>query len=413
MDGTRIAASVIAALSLTGAQGLNINTRTDAFVESRDHPAIAYSKGPVHDGVAALNQKLESGSIELSADRDSGYLRSTLEALDIPVASQTLVFSQTSAQANQISPANPRAIYFSDTAAVGWVRGAEALELAVQDPQQGVVFYTLDQSTRRRPHFERQQGCLLCHLSWETQGVPGMLVLSTFQMSDDPNAYANGLFVDHRTPLSDRWGGWYVTGRVGSIQHRGNIPVIVKPEVLAQKPAPTPQLDSVSGRFDARRYPNACSDIVALLVLEHQARMTNLITWVGWEARVAPRAASDAGRLTPRVETAVRDLVDYMLFVDEAPLPAGVKGSCGFADEFMSRGARDRKGRSLHQLDLGNRLMRYPCSYMIDSPAFDALPRAAKEAVYRRMWVILSGEERGALYTRLARGADVPLTVEI
>lgn len=384
--------------------------RTDAFVEPLNHPAIAYATAPVHDAVAAINRKLEAGSIRFSADRDSGYLRSALEALGIPVESQSLVFSQTSAQAERIDPANPRAIYFNDTAAVGWVRGAEALEVAVQDPQQGIIFYTLNQSTRGRPRFGREQSCLLCHLSWETQAVPGMLVLSTFQMSDDPNAYAGGLTVDHRTPLTERWGGWYVTGRVGSLQHRGNVPVIVKPEVLAQQPGPTPQLDSVAGRFDTRGYPNACSDIVALLVLEHQVRMTNLITWVGWESRVALHGGSRT--LPPRVDGAVRELADYMLFVDEAPLPAGVKGSCGFAERFSSTGARDRKGRSLHQLDLGNRLMRYPCSYMIETPAFEALPALAKEAIYRRIWTILSGGERDARYAHLTR-SDRQAIVEI
>jgi hypothetical protein len=286
-----------------------------------------------------------------------------------------------------------------------------------------VLFYTLDQAPAAKPQFRREQGCLICHLSWETLGIPGMMVLSTFQMSDDPNAYASGIVVDHRSPVSDRWGGWYVTGSPGSARHRGNVPVIVKADVLKKGPGQTPQLASIAGRFDTRGYPNTCSDAVALTVLAHQTRMMNLITRVGWETRVAlhgspapngtlPRGSGVPNRLPERVEQAVRDLVDYMLFVDEAPIAGSVTGRCGFAEQFSSRGPRDRKGRSLYQLDLRKRLLRYPCSYMINTPAFDALPAAAKDAIYRGMWGILSGNESGPAYAHLSR-ADREAIVEI
>ena len=38
---------------------------------------------------------------------------------------------------------------------------------------------------------------------------------------------------------------------------------------------------------------------------------------------------------------------------------------------FRSSGPRDRQGRSLRDLDLERRLFKYPCSYLIYSPAFD------------------------------------------
>jgi hypothetical protein len=113
-----------------------------------------------------------------------------------------------------------------------------------------------------------------------------------------------------------------------------------------------------------------------------------------------------------RVREAAVDLVNYLLFVDEAPLPGAVAGTSGFAERFAAAGPRDSKGRSLRDFDLEKRLFRYPASYMIYSPAFDALPAAAREAIYERMWEILSGRETHARYERLS-AADRQAVVEI
>jgi hypothetical protein len=392
--------------------------RTDVFVESRDHPAIAYTAGPVHNAVTDLNDQIRRGTVRLPFDPATGYLRSLLSALAISIDSQTLVFSQTSQQADHINPSNPRAVYFNDTVAVGWVRGADLLEIAAEDPRQGVIFYSLPQKANAAPRLERDNGCLLCHLTWDTLGVPGLQVVSTFQMSDDPNAYASGLVSDHRTPFADRWGGWYVTGQPGTSRHRGNVPVVVKAQELPKTPRPAPQLSSVAGKFDTRGFLSEHSDVVALMVLEHQTRMTNLLTRVGWEARVwsqsaaSPARADRAGKLSPRVIEGVRDLVDYLLFVDEAPLPGQVQGSSGFAQRFSALGPRDQQGRSLRQFDLQHHLFRYRCSYMVYAPAFDALTPEVKNAVYARMWEILSGADRSRPYAGLSL-ADRRAVVEI
>ena len=405
--------SVLAAVfAIPCAAAIALAQRTDVFVESINHPVIAYRTAPVHDAVADLDEKLQHGSIQLAFDRDTGYLRATLDALKVPIESQTLVFSQTSAQAKQIGPRTPRAVYFNETVAVGWVRGADVLELAAQDRHQGVVFYTLDQKRTDAPRLTRDNTCLLCHLTWDTLGVPGLQMLSTFQMSDDPNAYAGGIVVDHRSPLSQRWGGWYVTGKAGSGPHVGNIPVVVPAEELDKAPRRPPVLESVAGVFDTTGYPSRHSDVVALMVLAHQAHMTNSITRMGWEARVAEAAGLGPDRMPPRVREAAGDLVDYLLFIDEAPLAGRLEGSSGFAERFAAQGPRDSKGRSLRQLDLRQRLLRYPCSYMIYAPAFDALPSSAKRLIYSRMWQILSGDDQGARYARLAQ-ADRQAMVEI
>jgi hypothetical protein len=116
--------------------------------------------------------------------------------------------------------------------------------------------------------------------------------------------------------------------------------------------------------------------------------------------------------MSPRVREAIRDLVDYLLFIDEAPLSGRIEGSTGFARRFSEQGPRDKSGRSLRQLDLDRRLFRYPCSYMIYSPAFEALAPAVAAAVYERMWAILSGADHAPPYARLS-SADRQAIIEI
>src|SRR5688572_12287780 len=140
--------------------------RRDAFVLSRDHPAIRYTAAEAKDPVAAFNRRLQSGTASLKFDPANGYLRSLLDALGVPVESQALVFSQTSFQAKKINYRNPRAVYFNDTVSVGWVRGGDLLEIAAQDPTQGVIFYQLDQTATRSPLLKRNNDSLPCHLSW-------------------------------------------------------------------------------------------------------------------------------------------------------------------------------------------------------------------------------------------------------
>jgi hypothetical protein len=190
----------------------------------------------------------------------------------------------------------------------------------------------------------------------------------------------------------------------------GNIPVMPADKGKARLASPQRPLASVEGLFDTKGYPSTHSDVVALLVLEHQAHMTNHITRTAWEARLAEAQPSEDAR--QRVREAASELVDYMLFVWEAPFAGAVRGSTGFAKVFASSGPRGSKGRSLRDLDLGRRLLKYPCSYMIYTPAFDAMPKLAKEAVYARMWEVLSGRDTHERYKILAP-ADRRAIVEI
>jgi hypothetical protein len=251
------------------------------------------------------------------------------------------------------------------------------------------VFYTLPQSPSDKPSFTREDHCLSCHLSWETRGVPGTMVMSVFPRRSD-DEYANGSTIDHRSSFADRWGGWYVTGAQVP-PSMGNL-ALLQPHMPPTGPRLVPARTSVDGLFDARGYPTMFSDVVALLLLEHQVHAQNLITRAGWEYRIGSR----------HVELAVEELVDYLLFVDEAPLPHAIKGTSGFAETFAAAGPRDRQGRSLRELDLKTRLMRYPLSYMIYSPGFAGLPDEVQRKVLSRIDDVLSGKDARKQYGHLS-----------
>src|SRR5579872_1982403 len=378
-----------------------------SFSAALDHPAIQYDTRPANDPVAGLNGKIQAGSVQLRFEGASGYLRSVLAALQIPVESQLVVFSKTSLQAPIITPRNPRSLFFNDSVAAGWVKGEPFVELAAEDPEQGVIFYTLDQVPGTKPVFKRQDRCLVCHESFSSLGVPGTLLRSSFVAPDGQPLRQLGDFLnDHRSPLEQRWGGWYVTGRSVPSRHLGNT-IVTNPAFAP--PANAPSLTSLEGKFDTTAYLSPYSDIAALMVFDHQMHMINLLTRMGWDTRLALYQRDD---ISHSVRDDAKDLVDYLLFIDEVPLAGKIEGTSGFAEKFASLGTRDRQGRSLRDLDLEHRLMRYPCSYMIYSPAFEALPVEAKGAIYRRMWQILSGQEKGSKYARLS-AQDRQSVVEI
>jgi hypothetical protein len=361
--------------------------RTGVFDQSINHPAIKYSTSDSNTAVDALNRRLRDGSAKLVYEGKSGYLRSVLQLLDIPVESQVLVYTQTSLQAQHVTMENPRAIYFNDEVSVGFIRGAGLLEIVAQDPVLGSVFYVVHQEPASLPTFGRDQQCLRCHLSWDTLGVPGPTILSTMPRKSERD-YANGFTVDHYRPIDQRWGGWYVTGKRVPAKHFGNLPLF-----MPALPDTAPALVSVEGRFDLTGYLTPYSDIVALMVLEHQLHFSNLVTRATWESRLGDPM---------RVAEAAEMIADYLLFVDEAPIADGpIAGSSGFAEVFMARGKKDSKGRSLRELDLRTRLQKYPLSYMIYSPQFQSLPEAPKNLVMARINGVLSGENTHRKYAHL------------
>ena len=371
-----------------GAVSVAIAQRPGAFDQSLNHPAIQYRTAETHTVVDALNQKLADKSAALVFDPQTGYLKSVLDLLHIPVESQVLVYTQTSLQARHIRMDNPRAVYFNDVVSVAYIRGAGLLEIVAQDPAMGSVFYTVRQEPVAAATFGRDQQCLSCHVSWDTLAVAGQTILSTFPRRND-NDYANGFAVDHYRPIEDRWGGWYVTGKRVPARHAGNLPLFAPTRVATPPPARV----SLQGQLDLTGYLAPYSDVVSLMVLDHQVHLLNLFTRATWEARVGVES---------RVAEAADAIVEYMLFVDEAPIVDGpIEGSSGFAERFTAAGRRDALGRSLRDLDLATRLQKYPLSYMIDSPAFVALPAVVKDRVMAGFNRVISGEETGPQYAHL------------
>lgn len=368
-----------------------------------EHAAIEYSTRSTTDAVENLSARMQAGQITMRADSTTGHLKPILDALNVPVDSQIAVFSRTSLQSNRIRPDNPRVIYFNDSVAVGWVRGG-FIEIAAHDPQQGAVFYRVLPAVAGPPAIFRDNRCLACHYSYATAGVPGLLARSVPSATDGSALpWLGNYLTDHRSPIAERWAGWFVTGTTGSSRHLGNAPIANRniDDVTVQDA--NLNLANLRGRFETSAYLSEHSDVVALLVFDHQIRMMNLLTRLGWEARTLAHDNRGEAAVLKQLQVTAREAVDYLLFVDEAKLQ-GVQGTSGFAKSFGARGPRDSKGRSLRDLDLKTRLFTYPCSYMIYSEVFDRLPAPAKRAVYARLWEVLSGAERAPKYARLSQG---------
>jgi hypothetical protein len=377
---------------------------------------INYLKSPLNDPISRLQKRLDEGEVQLTFDEKSGYLASVLKTLGLSETSQMLVFSKTSFQRNRINPRTPRAIYFNDEVYVGWCQNGDVVEVTAVDPQLGGVFYSLEQEEVERPKFTRHTDtCTLCHASSVTQGVPGHLIRSVF-----PDAVGNPILstTTYRTtsqsPLKQRWGGWYVSGTHGKQRHMGNmIAKTREPEDFDADAGAN--VTDLSKLFNVEPYLTPHSDIVALLVFEHQAPAHNALTLANYQAKLALREADILRSMSkepdaPRSESIQRrldhsaDLVlKHLLFVEETPLTDRVQGTSGFAEQFSQRGPRDQQGRSLRDFDLQKRIFRYPCSYLIYSAAFEGLPMELKEIVYRKLLDVLTGVDQSSTYQHLSK----------
>lgn len=377
---------------------------------------INYKTAKTSNPVVELDEKLNSGQVELQHDEQHGYLKSLLELLEVSASSQMLVFSKTSFQLRRISHRRPRAIYFNDDVYVGWVQNGDVIEISTADDNLGGVFYTLSQDRVDRPTFTRDRGqCTVCHASSRTSGVPGHLVRSVYASSSGQPYFGSGTFTtDHRSPFKQRWGGWFVSGTHGKLRHMGNVVASEsqKPETLDMDSGANAK--DLSGFVNTTPYLSNHSDIVALMVLEHQTRMHNLITRANFETRSAYHYDSVMNKAldrpedhrsesaTRRINSAAEKLVEYMLFADEFKLVDKVQGTSTFAAEFSAIGPHDSHGRSLRELDMTTRMMKYPCSYLIYSRAFDALPGEVKARVYQRLLDVLTGEDKSETFSHLS-----------
>jgi hypothetical protein len=374
-----------------------------------ESPPVNYSKSRPTDAVAELDRRLAGGKATLEFDRAQGYLKAVLRELAIPASSQALVFSKTSFQRQWITPRTPRALYFNDDVYLGWVLGGDVLEIASQDPQLGSIFYTVDQDGDKPARFRRQtDNCLQCHDSTGlTLGVPGVTIRSVFSAADgQPRFNMGGFRTTTRSRYEDRWGGWYVTGSHGELRHMGNVTYPDDPNLdVAPFRDKGANLTDLNKKFDVEPYLTDTSDIVALLVLESQTYIHNLITRANHETRLAVVQSDDLNRalgapLRPltdgcrrRIGYACEPLVEALLYVEEPSLKGPIKGNSTFAADFEKRGPFDRQGRSLRQFDLVKRVFRHPLSYLVYSKAFAGLPAEARATVGRRLNEILTGRD--------------------
>ncbi|WP_435011265.1 hypothetical protein P12x_002572 [Tundrisphaera lichenicola] len=387
-----------------------------------DRDPINYSVAAPRNAVSRLQELLDRGQGTLEYEPEHGYLRSLLRALDVPESSQVLVFSKTSLQRDRISPRTPRAIYFNDEVMIGSCLRGRVLEISAADEVLGTAFYTLDQSEETKPVPQRQtESCLICHSSSANQGFPGHVVRSLFVDRKGYPLLSSGTFrTDHKSPIAERWGGWYVTGTSGAQIHLGNmtIPGSRRPEVVDNSGGVN--VVDLKDRFATSSYLTSHSDIVALMVLEHQAGMLNRLARAGMETRMALHYEREMNKAlgrpddaeSPTTRSRIRSVGDavvrYMLLGGEAPLTERIEGTSSFAADFSGRGPRDSKGRSLRDLDLNGRLFRYPCSYLIYTRSFDSLPVEVRDYVYRRLWEHLGESETGEEDRKSETGQEDP-----
>jgi hypothetical protein len=392
-----------------------------------EEPPISYNTATPANAITALQQRIDKGEATLAPSDQHGYLDALLRELKIPVSSQALVFSKTSFQRERISPKHPRALYFNDDVYVGCVPGGDILEIAAADPRLGVNFYTLDQSQEgSRPKIVRQtDSCLQCHAGSMTRDVPGLMVRSVFtDRRGQPILSAGTFLTTDESPMKERWGGWYVTGTHGAQRHMGNVtcPDEDHPDALDRDAGAN--VTDLSAKFDATRYLSAQSDLAALSVLAHQVELHNRFVRASYGVRLALRDVEVMNKAlgrpkdfrsdstVSRIRSVCEPLVKGMLFCGTAEWSEPVHGSSTFAADYAARGPRDSQGRSLRDLDLQRRLLKYPCSPLIYSETFDGLPDAAREYVYHRLFEVLTGKDTSKDFAHLSP-ADRRAVLEI
>ena len=385
-----------------------------------------YEQAPIHysstkpkDAVQALERLMRLGKVRI--DRSDGWsvLRGVLEKLKVPVESQVLVFSKTSKQNDRISPQTPRAVYFNDNAYVGYSLGG-SIEVAAIDPLLGPVFYLLDphEDEKRPLHFERDQSCLSCHGGSFTREVPGVLVRSVFPAATGHPILSQGsTVVDTTTPFSDRWGGWYVTGKHGDSVHRGNVTAVEQPNDTCEMPVEEgANITDLTAFVDVSDYPRQQSDIVALMVLEHQTSVQNVLTRSNHAALRAMHmqrslqtelretvTEEPVGTARRIIDHCAEDVVDALLFREEAALPdGGIEGDEAFQTAFVKDAPRSADGRSLKDFQLLTRLFKHRCSYMIHSLTFQYLTPPLKQTVLARLKEVLQGQDAAGRYAYLS-----------
>ncbi len=348
-----------------------------------DAPEHLYWEKELNDPFTKFLEEIKQGKHELDYSSELAYLKSMMKALGISRHSQLMLFSVTSLQTGLITPRNPRAIYFNESIYLGYIPGGR-LEVISLDPELGGIFYIFDIPTSNRPPIaERSDRCMNCHAKPSVGNVPGIVLKSVLPGPNggSVNAYRRDQ-IGHHIAYEERFGGWHVTGEHGINKHWGN-----KLGRLFQGEIST--TDNLIGQnFDISRYAAEGSDILAHLLIEHQAGFVNRVIETSYRARTY---WTDGGnRLKPEhrdeLKSRATELVRYILFADEPELPGnGAKGDPLLKSDFLAAAIPDKQNRSLREFDLRKRLFRYRCSYMIYTPVFRGLPDWFRKEVYSQL----------------------------
>lgn len=368
-----------------------------------------YWTAPLSDACTGLDKALASGELKLATDGGKEAVHAVLKALHVPAESQVLVFSKTSFQRDRICPSTPRAMFFNDECYVGWVPGG-LMEFAGVDPVLGPIFYSLNtaRADRAVPRLDRMDACMNCHGAGMTNRVPGVFLRSVSSDSDGSVLLQAGTsLIDHTSPIEERWGGWYVTGRHGTMQHMGNVfATQAKDGTVTLDKAPGANITSLEKFFDTSRYLRGDSDIVALMTLEHQVAMQSRLTEASYDVRTAIRRQTDlrrelgepatdefTGSCLTVASSHAEKILRCLLFCEEAPMPeGGVDGGPAFQEAFRANRKATPDGRSLRDFQLLTRLFKHRCSYLIYSRSWDALPDKFRELLYKRLHEILTAK---------------------
>ena len=374
----------------------------------QEFPVMNYGSDELKDTVSELQAKIDSGEVSLQFNPIRGYLDAALEALDISPASQLLVFSRTSLQQPLISPQTPRAIYFNEDVYVAWVQQSGLLEIASMDPNLGPVFFTLNQIESQKPQFNREfRTCLRCHdsLSLTGGGTPRFMMSSNYTgVAGQLVSHEGSIMTDSRTPISSRWGGWYVTGFHGDQRHLGNVLIQTAADISDENLARMGNRESLSALVEIESYITPYSDVVALLVVEHQIEVQNKIARTNFYARTLldEKDQLEENEVVRGLEILGQELLHSLFMVGQPPLTDAIEGTSGFKEAFEEKGRKDAVGRSLWDLDMERRLFKYPLSYLIYSNAYAGLPTQIKEIVETRIEEILSDDNKEETYSHLS-----------
>lgn len=372
-----------AALVLAGV----VSSGAAAYEPVIDAAPHDYWSKPLGDRFTRLKAEVEAGRLVLDgAGGELAFLRSVLQALEVPVSSQMLVFSTTSLQLRLITPANPRALYFNEDTYIGYIPGGK-LEVVSIDPALGGIFYILDIPRGPEPfRAERSNRCANCHVAEDSGYVPGLVVKSVL-----PGARGGSLDTyrkaqtGHGVALKERFGGWYVLGADGLAPHLGNVYGRYGAGGELEKVRMEP-----GTQYDWGRYPVATSDVLPQLLHEHQAGFVNRALALTYRTREIVAAGKATDAVLTELDGMARAFTRYLLFADEVPLPRGaVTGDAAYKADFLRTRKADARGASLKDFDLQTRLFRYRCSYMIYSAAFTGMPPEIKQRVYNRIWQAL------------------------